>query len=163
MTVGLDTLLGLSDRPGDLRGYGPIPAVMARALAADGVWARWVTDPVTGELLDASPHRYRIGASLRRHVVTRDVTCRHPGCATTAARCDVDHVRAFDHGDPARGGPTTRGNLCVRCRRHHNLTTWFGWSAWVDADGTLFSRSPLGRVYSVAPTVQPTSEPLDGR
>lgn len=160
VTVGLDVLLGLSEAPGDLAGYGPVPAAMARALAADGVWARWVTDPVSGELVDASPYRYRVGASLRRHVTARDVTCRHPGCATRAARCDIDHVRAFDHEDPARGGSTVRANLCARCRRHHNLKTWFGWSAEVAADGTVASRSPLGRVYSVPPTPQPTQDPL---
>ncbi|MCW2968282.1 MAG: hypothetical protein JWM71_2054 [Solirubrobacteraceae bacterium] len=126
VTVSLDCLLGFSDNPGELEGYGPIPAPMARALAADGTWARFITDPGTGALLDSTPYRYGPGAALRAHVVVRDVTCRHPNCATSARRCDLDHVVEFDHHHPERGGPTTRSGLAARCRRHHNNKTWHG-------------------------------------
>ncbi len=33
-------------------GYGPLPAPLARTLAADGRWRRMVLDPMTGALLD---------------------------------------------------------------------------------------------------------------
>jgi hypothetical protein len=46
--VALSTLLGLDEQPGELAGSGPIPATVARKLAADptGTWRRLVTDPM---------------------------------------------------------------------------------------------------------------------
>lgn len=34
--VPITTLLGLDEQPGELVGYGPIPACVAREIAADG-------------------------------------------------------------------------------------------------------------------------------
>lgn len=50
------TLLGHDDQPCELVGYGPIPADLAREIAADAVWTRLVTDPLSGTLLDHGPH-----------------------------------------------------------------------------------------------------------
>jgi hypothetical protein len=60
VTVALSTLLGLDDQPGDLDGTGPIPASLARRIAADqtGTWRRLVTDPM-GRLLDYGRSTYR--------------------------------------------------------------------------------------------------------
>ena len=52
VTVPAGTLLGLCDEPGELAGYGPIPASMARRLAGDGTWRRVLTDPASGAILD---------------------------------------------------------------------------------------------------------------
>jgi len=49
----LGTALGLSDAPAELAGYGPIPADLARELAADATWRRILTDPVTGAVAAA--------------------------------------------------------------------------------------------------------------
>src|SRR5262249_56017786 len=38
VTVPASTLMGLDDQPADLAGYGPIPADLARELAAAGTW-----------------------------------------------------------------------------------------------------------------------------
>ncbi|RKS68486.1 uncharacterized protein DUF222 [Motilibacter peucedani] len=157
VTISADTLLGLTQHPGELAGYGPIPAGMARALAADGTWARFVTDPATGQLLDATPHRYTPSGRTRAFVVARDQTCRHPGCSAPAETADLDHTAPFDHQDPARGGPTTTVNLGPRCRRHHNLKTWHGWRTWTTPDGAIAHRTPLGRTYTVAVPPQPTA------
>jgi hypothetical protein len=46
--VPITTLLGVDDQPGQLPGYGPLPASVARRIAAGGVWRRILTDPVTG-------------------------------------------------------------------------------------------------------------------
>src|SRR6266542_5750392 len=48
-------LMGLTEHSAELAGYGPIPAQVARELAADGTWRRLLTDPATGHLLDYSP------------------------------------------------------------------------------------------------------------
>lgn len=54
VAVALSTLTGADDQPGELTGYGPIPASIARQLAADpnGTWRRLITDPA-GRLLDS--------------------------------------------------------------------------------------------------------------
>jgi hypothetical protein len=44
VTVPATTLLGLSEDPGELDGYGPIPAETARELAENATWRRIVTD-----------------------------------------------------------------------------------------------------------------------
>jgi Domain of unknown function (DUF222) len=53
VTIAASTLLGVDDQPGELDGYGPIDAAMARALAFDptGTWRRLLVDD-TGRLLD---------------------------------------------------------------------------------------------------------------
>jgi len=53
VTVSLETLAGASEAPGELAGFGPIPAFLARHIAADptGTWRRLLTDP-TGRLLE---------------------------------------------------------------------------------------------------------------
>jgi hypothetical protein len=52
VVVPVTTLLGLSEEPGELAGYGPIPAGVARQIAADATWRRLLTDPASGALLD---------------------------------------------------------------------------------------------------------------
>ncbi|KLL12416.1 hypothetical protein FrCorBMG51_05325 [Protofrankia coriariae] len=38
----------MRDTPGELAGYGPIPAATAHDLAADATWQRILTDPAAG-------------------------------------------------------------------------------------------------------------------
>ncbi|MGC5167218.1 DUF222 domain-containing protein [Luteimicrobium sp. DT211] len=125
VTVAASTLLGLDDLPGDLTGFGPIPADLARRLATgqDATWQRIVTDPVTGIASDVSRRTYRPGTVLGDLVRVRDATCTFPGCGIPAWRADLDHVEPFDHtragdrssGDgtvsdtgPSGGGPANR-------------------------------------------------------
>nr|WP_231134825.1 DUF222 domain-containing protein [Motilibacter deserti] len=145
VTVGLDTLLGLSERPGELEGYGPIPAPVARELAADGSWRRWVTEPQSGELLDVGSQAYRPSPRLAAFVSARDRTCRGPGSGYPASRADLDHVVPFD------GSNTTRANLQPLRRRWHNAKTHGGWEPTRSPDGVVTWRSPLGRRYVVPP------------
>jgi len=52
LTLDLPTFLGLNENPGILAGYGEIPASVARTLAGDAKWRRFITDPISGNLLD---------------------------------------------------------------------------------------------------------------
>ncbi|MGH8836580.1 MAG: hypothetical protein ACRDWG_16525, partial [Actinomycetes bacterium] len=64
VTVPATTLLGLTDIPGELAGYGPITAEVARRIVAHGTWRRLLTDPASGQLLvtagrpTAHPHNW---------------------------------------------------------------------------------------------------------
>jgi hypothetical protein len=150
VTVPLTTLLGLHADPGELEGYGPIPAELARELANNATWRRIVTDPVDGTVLDVGRRRYP-SAALARHVQTRDKTCRFPGCPRKARKSDIDHTRR--HVD---GGGTHDGQLSSLCRHHHRLkdedTEPTGWTLAQPAPGHLQWTSPTGRVYRVGPT-----------
>ncbi|MDD7935884.1 HNH endonuclease signature motif containing protein [Actinomycetospora straminea] len=132
ITIGWDVLAGLSERPAEMEGHGPLPALLARRLAADAdaVWRRLITDPVTGVADHLESARYRPPPSLQEFVRSRELTCAAPGCRVPAARCDLDHVVPYDHGHPSGGaGRTRRGNLKPCCRRHHRMKTLAHWIA----------------------------------
>ena len=95
ITIATGTLTGLDDHAGYLHGYGPIVASMARDIAATGTWRCAITDDVHGTLLGLGTStytpKYKPTAALRRHLITRDRTCRVAGCTTPAQICDIDH------------------------------------------------------------------------
>jgi Domain of unknown function (DUF222) len=147
VTVAATTLLGLDDQAGELAGYGPIPAEMARRIAADphATWQRLLTDPVSGVLLDYGITVYRPPPSLARHVRARDQVCAFPGCRQPAERCDLDHRERFPEG------PTSADNLGPLCRHHHRAKTEGGWSWRRARDDTITWSAPTGHEYE-APT-----------
>jgi hypothetical protein len=142
VTIDLPTLLGLSENPGQLAGYGAIPASVARALASDGKWKRFITDPQTGALLDYGRETYQPPQALIDFLIARDRTCRFPGCRRSAALSDLDHAQSWEDG-----GTTSLDNLGALCRRHHLLKTHGGWGIESRADGSCTWTSPLGKIY----------------
>jgi hypothetical protein len=144
VVIDLPTLAGLAHNAGELPGYGPIPAGIARHLAADRDWQRWVIDPGTRALLDRGAHRYRPSDRLRAHITAAHTRCGFPGCSTPADRCDCDHRTTFH-----RGGRTTVINLGPLCRQHHNAKTHGRWRLAYDPDTTVLTwTSPLGKTYT---------------
>jgi hypothetical protein len=147
VTVPASTLLGLDEEPGELAGHGPVPAPVARRLAADpaGTWRRILTDPASGAVLDVGRTTYRPPPAIARHVAARDGTCRFPGCRQPARRCDLDHVRPY----PA--GRTAVDNLITLCRHHHRLKHSGRWRVTQADDGTVTWTPPTGHRYTTAP------------
>jgi len=144
VTIDLPTLLGLSENPGQLTGYGAIPASVARELASDATWKRFITDPQTGNLLDYGREKYEPPQALVDFLLARDRTCRFPGCRQPATRTDIDHAESWESG-----GETTPENLGLLCRRHHRLKTHGKWSLVSSADGSCNWTSPSGKNYFV--------------
>ncbi len=150
VTVPVLTLLGRSEEPGHLDGYGPIDPATARALAANAPsFIRILTHPETGAVLSVGRNRYAVPADLRTWLRLRDQTCRFPGCSRVAVRCDVDHTVAFREGG-ARGR-TDAGNLAHLCRKHHRLKHTTRWSVEQRLDGGLTWTSPTGRHHASRP------------
>ena len=140
LTIDLPTLLGLAENPGQLSGYGPIPASVARELAADGKWRKFITDPTTGNLLDFGRESYVPPQILRDFLLARDRTCRFPGCRRSGIKGEIDHAIPWEEG-----GGTSPSNLGLLCKRHHQLKTHGGWKLESFADGSCEWTSPLGK------------------
>jgi hypothetical protein len=143
--VDLDTLACLVDHAGDLGGYGPVIADMARQVADEQERAEWrftVTDTKTAEAVLTGTTRRRHTASQRRAIESRAPTCVFPGCRMPAAACDIDHRIPW-----ARGGATSLENGHPLCRHDHRIRHDAGWTYRRLSDGTYRWVSRLGHVY----------------
>lgn len=144
VAIDLPTLLGLAENPGQLAGYGAIPASVARRLAADGNWQRFISDPTTGNLLDFGREKYTPPQELVDYLLARDRICRFPGCRRTGQGSDIDHAHSWESG-----GETNPANLGLLCRRHHRMKTHGGWSLESNPDGSCLWKSPKGKSFFV--------------
>ncbi|MEJ6543621.1 HNH endonuclease signature motif containing protein [Brachybacterium paraconglomeratum] len=125
VTVPVMTLLGRDDAPAMLEGTTPIPAELARNLAAgESAWTRILTDAARGTHLPVLPETYRPSAAMRLQLRLRHPVCAVPGCTRpTATAAEDDHILEYDHEHPERGGPTSLANLHRLCWQHHQMKT----------------------------------------
>ncbi|MDQ0145420.1 HNH endonuclease signature motif containing protein [Pseudarthrobacter niigatensis] len=145
VTVPVFALLGLTDEPAVLDGFGPIPASMARKLVAGGAesFYRVLVDPRDGAPLEIGRKNYRLTGSIKRWIRLRDAQCTFPGCTNKTPDNETDHLQAWEHG-----GTTNVSNLAQLCRKHHRLKHHSQW-----APGPATSKdppgwtSPTGRFY----------------
>ncbi|HEU5006246.1 MAG TPA: DUF222 domain-containing protein [Jatrophihabitantaceae bacterium] len=156
VSVALSTLLGMDEQPGELDGHGPIPADLARRLAADpsGTWRRLVTDEL-GHLIDYGRTTYEPPTDLAQFVIARDRTCRAPGCERPAAKSDLHHVHWW-----SRGGHTNAANIVSACERIHYGVHDGDWQVTREADGTTVWTSPTGHTYTVPPAAYPVDNTM---
>ncbi|MBE7195610.1 MAG: HNH endonuclease, partial [Gordonia polyisoprenivorans] len=150
VTVALSTLLHLDEQPGELAGYGPIPADTARRIAHDptGTWRRMLVDSA-GRLRGLSSTRYRPPRALRDHIEAQYDTCSFVGCRQPGHRTEIDHIV------PWPDGPTTVENTHPVCPRHHHLKHETGWTVTRHLDNTVTWTSATGREYSTEPATWP--------
>ncbi|WP_395243500.1 DUF222 domain-containing protein [Agromyces sp. MMS24-K17] len=147
VTVPVMTLLGLSDDPAELEGYGPIDADTARRLAAHAPSMRRIlVHPESGAVLSYGRDTYRAPADLDGFVRVRDGQCRFPGCSRRADRADLDHTLAWQHG-----GRTDASNLGALCRHHHRLKHETGWRVQQEPGGVMRWTSPAGHLLRTLP------------
>ncbi|WP_193103583.1 HNH endonuclease signature motif containing protein [Brachybacterium sp. FME24] len=119
------TLLGESDAPGTIDGTIPLPAAMARHLAAgEPTWYRILTDPSDGAFLPLPPTRYSATATMREHLRLLDPVCAVPGCTKNVCTVgEADHIEEYNHKNPESGGQTSIENLHRLCWKHHDMKT----------------------------------------
>jgi hypothetical protein len=145
VTVPVFSLLGLTEEPAMLDGYGPIPASMARDLVANGAGSfhRVLVDPRDGAPLEIGRTSYRLTKAMRKWLRMRDGKCPFPGCNNSSLDNEADHLLAWHHG-----GTTGISNLGQPCPRHHRLRHSSGWrptpAAKSEPPGWV---SPSGRKY----------------
>jgi hypothetical protein len=147
VTVPVLSLLGRSDEPATLEGYGPIDVVTASRLAATAPsFTRLLTHPESGAVLSVGRKKYKVPKDLRRWLAVRDGTCRFPGCSRAPSRCDLDHTR-----DWALNGDTSHDNLAHLCPMHHRLKHHTEWSVDQVGGGVLEWTAPSGTNYRTQP------------
>jgi hypothetical protein len=136
--VDLPTLLGLAENPGQIPGYGPIDPDLARELAADGTWQRWIAED-TGRITDLGRTSYRPSQALRDLILANHPTCATPGCRCRGELTEIDHIDGW-----ADGGATNLANLQPLCRRHHQEKTRGDLTAQALPDGRVAYRTRHG-------------------
>jgi hypothetical protein len=154
VTVPIFTMLGRTDEPADLDGYGPIPAAMARKLVADGAasFYRVLTDPRDGAPLEIGRTSYRLTEAMKRWIRMRDGHCTFPGCTNPSTDNDTDHLTAWQHH-----GTTGVSNLAQLCPKHHRLKHNSGWTPTPATETEPPGwTSPTGRHY---PAQHPDPQP----
>lgn len=145
LQADLKTLAGLADKAGEIPGYGPVIADIARQVAKDQHDAEWratITDPNTGQVMWTGTTRRRPTARQTREVQARLPSCVFPGCRMPATECDLDHTQAW-----AGGGPTTTDNLAPLCRHDHRVKHQAGWKLQRQPNGQHVWTSRLGHTY----------------
>ncbi|MDT0170976.1 DUF222 domain-containing protein [Pseudarthrobacter sp. BRE9] len=146
VTVPVFSLMGRTDEPAVLDGYGPIPASMARRLVADGAdsFHRVLVDPRDGAPLEIGRTSYRLTKAMRAWLRMRDGKCPFPGCSNNSLDNEADHILAW-----ANGGTTGISNLGQPCPKHHRLRHTTGWKPTPatknEPPGWI---SPTGRHYT---------------
>ncbi|BCW18761.1 hypothetical protein NtRootA9_14690 [Arthrobacter sp. NtRootA9] len=154
VTIPIFTLLGSTDEPAELDGYGPIPAAMARQLVADGAHSfyRVLVDPRDGAPLEIGRTSYRLTEAMKRWIRMRDGHCTFPGCTNHSTDNDTDHLTAWQNH-----GTTGVSNLAQLCPKHHRLKHNSGWTPTpatkTEPPGWT---SPTGRHY---PAHRPDPQP----
>jgi hypothetical protein len=144
-------LLGGSEVPAHLDGFGCVPAELARELVAGSLDAgdevavrRLYTSPDRGELvaMDSRTRLYR--GLLARFVRLRDQVCRTPWRGAPVRH--VDHVE-----DHTRGGPTSATNAQGLCEACNHAKQSPGWRARPGPDGTVVTTLPTGQTHITRP------------
>lgn len=148
LVVSDAALLGGTDVPAWLHGYGPLPAEAARRLAAHPEARteirRLYARPETGELVAMESGSRCFRGGLAAMIELRDQVCRTPWCDAPIRH--TDHVVAADHG-----GPTSYVNgqgLCEACNYARQAP---GWTARPASDGRVVTTTPTGLGYTTAP------------
>jgi hypothetical protein len=162
--LGLGTLAMLDNEPGELPGYGPVIADIARQTAAQmastATWrfevldhhASTIAEGILGPAARTTLTRllgrvdrsgYRPTAAQEAFVNARDKTCRAPGCHRPAHNCDIDHMC-----DWTCCQDTSLWNLCAACKRHHVAKHLAGFKVRRGPHGIDWT-TPRGHRYTV--------------
>jgi len=143
VTVSLETLMGLTEDPGLLAGYGPVSADNARDLAMQGPWRGVVLGPYR-QAEAISTDKYRPTALLKEFAtVSAGGDCTAPGCTRP--------IQELDHVVPWPKGQTTATGIKGLCAWHHHLKTHGNYTVTLDADSNSHWVTPQGRYYITEP------------
>jgi hypothetical protein len=151
LVVTVETLAGLSDAPGDIEGFGPVMAEMARKASAENVEGEWTFVAVdNGKAVATGTLARRPTAAMKRYLRANYPTCRFMGCRMPADECDIDHIHPY-----SKSGRTELGDLVPLGRHHHRGKNATEWQPQLRDDGSVVWTSPHGHSY-----VRPRDPPM---
>jgi hypothetical protein len=140
--VDLATLAGFNENPGEIPGWGPVIAEIARQAAdPDLIWQTTVVDE-NGNVESVGTIRRRPTNREHRYLTAETPICVGPGCRMPAHQSDIDHNQPW-----SKGGKTVPENLAPLCR-HENLMKEQGWTLKRNPDGTHTWTTPHGHKYT---------------
>ncbi len=148
LRVDLATLAELNDHPGDLGGYGPVIADIARHLADthhDAEWRHVVCHPDSGQPIHVGTTRRRPTADQRRQIHARAPRCVFPGCRHSAGQCHLDHQAEW-----TATGTTRTGCTNPLCPGDHAIRHLPGWTYQLLPDGDHLWTTRLGHQYTTS-------------
>jgi hypothetical protein len=161
LTAPLSSLIGWSQAPGTLAGWGPVITDICRQIVAQDPTARWrfsIYDDLLSDgqlayhgITHARPTpttgRNGFSATDTAFLRTRDRTCRGPhGCHHPASQCDLDHTVA-----KVDGGGHERANGGALCKREHRYKHESGAELRQPEPGIFEWTTPLGHRYTIKP------------
>jgi len=146
--VDLTTLAGLDDQPGEIPGWGPVLADVARQIVDEASDAEWRVTPTDqdGQPAGVTTTKRRPTVAQKRQVETRNPTCVFPGCRMPAGECDLNHEFPW-----AAAHRTTARELGPLCRHDHINHHDHGWKLKQIRPGVYQWTSPLGHTYTTSP------------
>ena len=144
VTLTMETLVGLVDHPGDLAGFGPVIADVARRIAndTDNKLRVIICDEASGDPTHVVTPTRNPTAQQKRRIQIRNTTCVFPGCRMPATQSDIDHTRAVHDG-----GQTCDCNLAPLCRHDHCIKHQHGWTYQRRKDGRWQWTTRTGHTY----------------
>ena len=107
--------------PDEMEGFDPArltdgtplaPSQLARLMCSSGISRIVLT--AHGEPLDASRSQRRFSTTQEKAIMSRDRTCRYPGCGRGLELSEIHHAHEWH-----QGGPTTVDNAILLCFHHH--------------------------------------------
>lgn len=163
LLVPLMTVLGRSDVPAELDGYGPIDIDTAkRLLGESGSFLRVLTDEADGTVLDIGRKRYRPTAEMRTFLGILDHGGRGPNTGPPPSRTQADHVIPFNQR--LARGRTALNNLVLLAARDHRVKTSGLWDIVLRARRDLAWTSFYGtRIITTVEPLEPTPVPDEFR
>ena len=138
--------LAARDYPGELAGYGPVIADIARRVADHATAAEWrhtVADPADRRPILTDVTRRRPTTATRRAVESRSPIYVFPCCRMPAVESDFDHRVSY-----AEGGETTEANGDPLCRHDCCVKHQAGRTYRILPDGRHRWTSALGHTYT---------------
>jgi hypothetical protein len=144
ITMTQESAFRQTDTPADLSGFGPIPASLAREMAADAEWRVFIIDAANAYLRALGTASYRPPQALREFLLARYDTCQFGPCGRAAYLSDLDHAISWPEGT------TDETNCGPKCRRHHRCKHGT-WHFEQNPDGSGVWTSPLGFRYPTSP------------
>ncbi|QII02833.1 DUF222 domain-containing protein [Rhodococcoides fascians A21d2] len=164
--LDLSSVIRRSNRTIPTAGHTPAGLYLGNASLAAALEAAIAADPTLGKSVARDPLTdraliYRPDTLTTAAVRLRDRHCRFPDCHRPAARCQLDHIIAFDHANPLGGGWTTVNNLQCLCEFHHTVKTAGYWKAVMLPGGAILWTS-ISKTTRITLPANGTAVPILG-